>query len=432
MPPFIKHSVVSILSREASLVLSRHKPRVIAVSGSVGKTATKDAIYAALSSRLHVRKSEKSMNSEFGVPLAILGLSSGWRNPFKWAWIIGKGLLIAATGKMYPKWLVLEVGADRPGDIRRIAKWVRPDIVVLTHVPEIPVHVEFFDSPQAVVEEKRSLVEYLRPGGTLIVNGDDLLLKDGLRNFTGARISYGVEEFNDFFANDIVIAYDEAGNPEGMKFQLNHEGTTLPVVLHGSLGLPRVYSALAAIATAKISGISLDDAVRALSTWEPPLGRMRILPGIKGSVIIDDTYNSSPTAVYAALDTLSDILAKRKIAVLGDMLELGKYSADAHRNVGTRAATAADILWTVGIRSRVTGEAALDTGMKDKNVREYELSESRRAGKELESILKPGDVVLIKGSQSLRMERVVLEIMAEPQKAHELLVRQDSEWLSRQ
>jgi UDP-N-acetylmuramoyl-tripeptide--D-alanyl-D-alanine ligase len=419
------------LTWEARLTLSRHKPRVIAVSGSVGKTATKDAIFAALSSRLHVRKSEKSMNSEFGVPLTILGLHSGWRNPFIWTIDIIKGLVGALTGKIYPKWLVLEVGADRPGDIRRIAKWIHPDIVVLTHVPEIPVHVEFFDSPQAVVEEKRSLVEYLKPGGTLIVNGDDLLLKDGLKKFGGNRISYGLEEFNDFFANDIAIAYDASGNPEGMQFMLNHEGATLSVVLHGSLGLPRVYSALAAIATAKTSGVSIDDAVNALATWEPPPGRMRVLPGIKGSVIIDDTYNSSPAAVLAALDTLSDIQAKRKIAMLGDMLELGKYSADAHRQVGAHASKCVDILWTIGIRSRATGEAALDAGMKDRNVREYEFAESQRAGKELESVLKPGDVVLIKGSQSMRMERAVLEIMAEPTYAEKFLVRQDPEWLDR-
>ncbi len=432
MPPFIKQAIVSLLTWEARMVLARHKPRVIAVSGSVGKTGTKDAIFAALSRRLHVRKSEKSMNSDFGVPLTILGLHSGWRNPFKWMWNLGSGLIFAIAGKMYPKWLVLEVGADRPGDIRRIAKWVRPDIVVLTHVPEIPVHVEFFDSPQAVVEEKRSLVEYLRPGGTLVVNGDDLLLKDGLAKFAGERVSFGLEEYNDFFGSDVLISYDEAGNPEGMKFQLNYVGAITPVVVHGTLGLPRVYSALAAIATAKVAGVSIDEAIEGLRNWEPSPGRMRVVPGIKGSVIIDDTYNSSPAAVFAALDTLSDIQAKRKIAVLGDMLELGKYAADAHRQVGARAEQCTDILWTVGIRSRATGEAALDAGMKDKNVREYEFGESQRAGKELESVLKPGDVVLIKGSQSLRMERAVLEIMAEPQKAGELLVRQDAEWLARE
>ncbi|MDP3646251.1 MAG: UDP-N-acetylmuramoyl-tripeptide--D-alanyl-D-alanine ligase [bacterium] len=426
-----KKLIVSILTWEARMVLARHVPRVVAISGSVGKTATKDAIFATLSSRVHVRKSEKSMNSEFGVPLAILGLGSGWHNPFTWLRTIVVGLYTAVLGGMYPKWLVLEVGADRPGDIRTIAKWLRPDIVVLTHVPEIPVHVEFFKSPEDVVSEKRSLVEYLRPGGTLVVNGDDLLLKDGLTQYNGTRITFGLESFNDFFATDIEIEY-ESGDPTGMKFELHHGSFSLPVTVHGALGLPRVYAALAALAVAKIAGVSMEDAARALTKWEPPPGRMRILKGIKGSIIFDDTYNSSPAAVFAALDTLSDILAKRKIAVLGDMLELGKYSADSHKQVGMRAAKCVDILWTVGIRSRTTGEAALDAGMKDKNVREYEFGESRRAGKELESILKSGDVVLIKGSQSMRMERAVLEIMVEPERSLELLVRQDPEWLSRE
>ena len=161
-------------------------------------------------------------------------------------------------------------------------------------------------------------------------------------------------------------------------------------------------------------------------------GGMRIIPGANGSTIIDDTYNSSPAAALAALDTLKEIKmpdGARRIALLGDMLELGKYAAEAHRNVGTRVATSADMLITVGFRSRAAAEAALDAGASDLHVRQYEQHESRRAGEELRNELREGDVVLIKGSQSMRMERAVEALMAESERAANLLVRQEPEWL---
>jgi UDP-N-acetylmuramoyl-tripeptide--D-alanyl-D-alanine ligase len=159
---------------------------------------------------------------------------------------------------------------------------------------------------------------------------------------------------------------------------------------------------------------------------------MRIIPGLKGSLIIDDTYNSSPHATRAALETLIDIpKVKRRVAVLGDMLELGKFSVEAHKEIGKKAAECCDQLITVGFRSRGIAEAAIDAGLSEKKVRQYEHGESRRAGKELESELGPGVVVLVKGSQSMRMEHAVKEIMLDPERAPELLVRQEEEWLER-
>lgn len=430
MPSMIKKIIISILTLEASILLSRQKPRIIAVSGSVGKTATKDAIFAALSPHVHIRKSEKSMNSEFGVPLTILGLESGWRNPLVWTHNLIIGAYRAWRSEKYPKWLVLEIGADRPGDIAAIAKWVKPDIVVLTHVPEIPVHVEFFDSPDAVMREKRSLVDHIRPGGTVIINGDDGRIKDSLAAWRGDLIMYGSEPHNHFVGEGNVIMYDE-GKPIGISFNAVYEGAITPVHIFGSVGVPRMYAALAALAAAKVAGIAVREAAAALSAWTPTPGRMRLLDGPHGSIIIDDTYNSSPAAAIAALDTLADIESPRKIAILGDMMELGKYSADAHRNVGAHAAKIVDRLITVGIRSRQTGESALDNGLKERDVLEYEIDESRRAGQELREKLRKGDVVLVKGSQSMRMEKTVEILMAYPEKAKEQLVRQDEEWKSR-
>jgi len=432
--PFFKKIIPHILIWEARAVLRRYRPKVIAITGSVGKTSTKDAIFAALSEHLYVRKSEKSFNSEIGVPLTILGLDNAWRNPIKWLWNIVQGFLLIVRRAEYPQWLVLEVGADRPGDIRSIARWLRPDIAVITSIPEIPVHVEFFDSPEALLKEKSALAEYLRPCGTLIVNGDDTRTREvaqwaPLHHCT--TITYGSNPDNDYTASHDEITYEEDA-PAGIRFRVNHEGNSAPVSIMGALGRPRIYAALAALAVADAVGIDIVSASAGLAAWVPSPGRLRILKGIRGLIIIDDTYNSSPAAALAALDTLKDIKTRgKKIAVLGDMLELGKYSAGAHRAVGERAAACADALITVGFRARAIGEAALDAGMPEQSIREYELNESVRAGKELEPILQEGDIVLIKGSQSMRMEKTVLEIMADPDHASEFLVRQDPEWLER-
>lgn len=431
MTKFLRRCVVLLLTWEARGMLARYQPKVIAVTGSVGKTTTKDAIHAALSETLFVRKNQKSLNSEIGVPLTILGLENAWNSPILWAWNLALGLSRLIIKQRYPEWLVLEVGADRPGDIRSVARWLRPDVAVLTGVPEIPVHVEYFNSPEDVYKEKKALAEYLKPGGKLVLNGDDERMRRLQQEYRGASVLYGTEDGTDFRATQIEIARQE-GKPEGMRFRAEHEGSSVPVAVFGALGIPRVYAALAAIAVSDCVGVDAVTASAGLRGWEPPPGRVRVLDGIKGSIIIDDTYNSSPAAALAALDTLKEAgLGRRKIAILGDMMELGRYSKEAHRRVGERAAECADLLITVGFRSRTTAEAALDAGMKDLQVRSYEIGESARAGKELEAELKEGDVILIKGSQSMRMERAVLELMAHPEKAADLLVRMDPEWMTR-
>lgn len=425
---FFKNILVTILSWEARALLHRYRPKIIAVTGSVGKTTTKDAIFAAISPSVHVRKSDKSFNSDIGIPLAILGLENGWHNPFKWIENVVRGFLLVVMKSDYPSWLVLEVGADRPGDIRRIARWLRPDIAVITAVPEIPVHVEFFDSPKAVLREKQSLAEYLKPGGKLVINGDDPHLSDLHTDFRGLIVTFGMNESCDFVASHMSLDY-ENGQPVGERFRITHDGSSVPVAIYGALGIPRVYASLAALAVSSSIGIDLVSGSTALSRWIPPPGRMRLLPGLRNTTIIDDSYNSSPAAALAAIDTLQSITnSGRKIAILGDMLELGKYANDAHKEVGQRAAVCADILITVGFRARLMAEAALDAGMPDECVRSYEHGEAQRAGLELERELAAGDVVLVKGSQSIRMERAVECLLADPAKASELLVRQEREW----
>lgn len=443
MQNIFKKIVVIVLTLEARLVLWRYEPKVIAITGSMGKTTTKDAVYAALSSELYVRKSEKSFNSEIGVPLTILGLENAWKNPLRWALNICRGLLVLVGRESYPAWLVLEVGADRPGDIRRIAQWLRSDIAVITGVPEIPVHVEFFRSPEELMREKRSLLEYTRQSGKLVLNGDDSRMVELCAEYKEMTITYGIGSQNHFSAARERIIY-EKGKPVGTRFRMTHRGisssasseekSTVAVSMYGALGRSRTYAALAAFAVAEIAGVLSARVAPSLSEWVPLPGRMRILKGVHGSIIIDDTYNSSPAAALSALDALKEIKVRegaRKVAVLGDMLELGKYAKEAHRNVGERAALCADALVTVGFRARAIGEAALDAGMPDGNIFEYEQNESERAGRELKDQLREGDIVLVKGSQRMRMERAVEKLMAEPERVGELLVRQEEEWRKR-
>ncbi len=420
-------------------MIKKYKPNIIAVTGSVGKTSTKDAIYSVVSKDAYVRKSEKSFNSEIGIPLTILGAPNAWHNPFKWIQNLFDGLFLILFRANYPEWLVLEVGADRPGDIRSLASWLPVDIAVITKLPDVPVHVEFFDSPQAVIEEKASLIKALKQGGTLILYADDERTKSlALRAGEHPVIFYGMEKDSYVHAENMLPMFDAEGWPSGMSAQIFVGETTAPIEIKGTLGTHALLSVLAGVAVGSVFKKPIDAMVSSLKTYDPPPGRMRILRGIKETLIIDDTYNSSPAAASAALDALAFIgphFAKarhkrgRKIAVLGDMLELGRHSVEEHRKLGAHTAKKATLLLTIGFRARDIAEGALDHGLKDGAILQFE--DAEKAGQELDNFIKPGDTILVKGSQGMRMEKIVEMLMHNPERAHELLVRQDEEWKKR-
>ena len=207
-------------------------------------------------------------------------------------------------------------------------------------------------------------------------------------------------------------------------------GSGMQVSVLGTIGSHCLLPLLAAAAVGEALHKNFADVVDALRHYDTPHGRMHLVRGIKDTLIIDDTYNSSPAAVTAALDSLRlKSPPGRTIAVLGDMLEMGRHSVEEHRKEGVHAAETCDLLLTVGFRARDIAQGALDSGMDDSKILQYE--DADKAGEELEGMLKPGDCVLVKGSQSMRMERVVEDIMAEPERAAELLVRQEAEWKKR-
>jgi UDP-N-acetylmuramoyl-tripeptide--D-alanyl-D-alanine ligase len=427
MKTFLKSVVVKILIVEASWLLKRHKPTIVAITGSVGKTTTKDAIYAAVKNSVSARKSEKSFNSEIGVPLTVLGLRNGWNNPFLWIKNIIDGFFIALHTKDYPSVLILETGIDRPGDMERLTAWLKPDVVVLTRLPSVPVHVEFFPTPQDVIDEKMKLVSALKTEGILIYNQDDAIIEAQLPLVLQKRVGFSRYLTSDFRGdNDRTLYADDRA--VGMVFTLENEPESLDITIKDTIGSQQVYACTAAVAVASALGISVVEAVKSVQELRTPNGRMRIIPGIKSTTIIDDTYNSSPVAAEQALQTLVEVrYATRKIAVLGDMLELGQFSSEEHEKLGQLVSKTATNLVTVGVRARKIAEGALEMGMDEANILQYE--EAGQAGRELQNFLKPGDVVLVKASQGVRLERVVEEIMAHPESAPELLVRQDDEWL---
>jgi UDP-N-acetylmuramoyl-tripeptide--D-alanyl-D-alanine ligase len=426
MKDLIKPIIIRILTWEAKLVLKRHKPFIIGVTGNLGKTSTKDAIYAVMKDHFYVRRSEKSMNSEFGVPLTILGQKSGWTSPIAWLVIIVRGLFIIFD-KEYPTHIVLEIGADRPGDIKSIASWVKPDITVVTQFGQVPVHIEFFENRDAVVTEKGYLVEALNPEGIFVYNGDDHDAQKLLEKTRARKVGVSIHESSDVQASNVRLYGDPL---EGTEADISVDGQVYHLVLPEVVGKSPVYSALPALAIARELVIPIEIACQSLRDADKPKGRMRLLKGMNDSIIIDDTYNASPKATEHGLKTLSEIDAKgRKIAVLGDMLELGDYTHDEHYKIGKVAAKSCHKLYTVGIRARVMAEGALDEKMQDENIMQCDTSID--AGKELVQIIQKGDVIYIKGSQSMRMERAVKMILAETHDAHQVLVRQEKAWSTR-
>lgn len=435
MKQVLKALIVWILQAEAKAVLRKYRPKVVAITGSVGKTSTKDAVYAVLSKKFHVRKSEKSFNSEIGVPLTILGLGNAWGNPLHWIQNIVDGLLLVVTTKEYPEWLVLEVGADRPGDISSLSSWLKVDVAIITRLPEVPVHVEFFDSVEAVIEEKASLLDAVRPGGTVILYADDertRKLESRLPAPDARFIFFGFSDEVDAWVSKFEVVRERGVHnwPLGMRATITVDGESAPVEIVGTLGQHAFLPAAAAAAAGSVLGVSMAEIVAGLESYDPPPGRVRLIPGIKGTLVIDDTYNASPAATVAALEALKLTKAPgRSIAALADMMELGRLSVEEHRKVGREAAKACDVLITVGVRSRDIAQGALDNGMPESTILQYE--DSAKAAAELQNLIHEGDCVLVKGSQSMRMEKIVEDIMQEPERAGELLVRQDREWKKR-
>ncbi|TSC53291.1 MAG: UDP-N-acetylmuramoyl-tripeptide--D-alanyl-D-alanine ligase, partial [Parcubacteria group bacterium LiPW_39] len=349
----LKDLLVFILRILAQATLWRYKPLIIGVTGSVGKTSTKEAIYAVLKNKFNVRRNIKNYNNEIGAPLTILGQETGGRSLWHWLKVFLIGFFQIFYARNYPKILILEMGADRIGDISYLTSFVKPYISVVTAIGEIPVHVEFFQSVNQVAREKANLVRVLDKDGWAVLNFDDERVRSMVNRTQGQIFSYGFGEGVDLRAVGVELHLEDL-KEAGLSFKVDYQGSNVPIKLFRVLGRHQVSAVLAAMAVGLILKMNLVEIAQGLKDYRPPVGRLNLIKGIKNSWIVDDTYNSSPSSSLAALEILEK-MSGRKIAALGDMLELGAFTEEAHRQIGTRAAQIADILLAVGERAIFIG-----------------------------------------------------------------------------
>jgi UDP-N-acetylmuramoyl-tripeptide--D-alanyl-D-alanine ligase len=373
VPPLVimVDDTLAALQRLAGYWRDKFAVEVIGVTGSVGKTTTKEVIAAVLGRRFRVLKNEKNLNNEIGLPLSLLQL-----------------------GPEHQK-AVLEMGMYARGEIRLLCQIARPRLGVITNVG--PTHLERLGSIEAIAQAKAELVESLPADGCAILNGDDPHVRQMATRTPATVFIYGQEHNFDLWADEV-----SSHGLEGLSLRLHYgrEAISLQAPL---LGAHSVHTVLAAAAVGLIAGLTWEEIVSGLRHVPEQL-RLLVVPGQNGATLIDDTYNSSPASALAALNLLAE-MPGRHMAVLGDMLELGNYEAEGHSLVGRRAAEVAAALVVVGPRGRLIGEEARAVGMPAEAV--YLAADNAAALAILQGLLQPGDFVLIKGSRGMAMEAIV-------------------------
>jgi UDP-N-acetylmuramoyl-tripeptide--D-alanyl-D-alanine ligase len=353
--------------------------RVIGVTGSVGKTTTKEVIAGVLAQRQGLLKSTGNRNNEIGLPLTLMTLQPAHRRA------------------------VLEMGMYALGEIATLCAIARPQVGVVTNVA--PIHLERLGSIERIAQAKAELVQALSPEGVAVLNADDHRVA-AMAGQTAARVvTYGEAPT----AAVRAVAIESLGLA-GSAFTVRVSESPLwpngageHRLRIGLLGRPAILAALAAVAVGLVEGLAWPEIEQGLAEQREGL-RLVGRPGRGEITLLDDSYNSSPPAALAALDLLRQ-LESRRVAVLGDMLELGDYEAEGHRQVGERAAASCDLLVTVGPRARGIAEAALAAGMAAAAIQAVETN--RQAIVCLEALLQPADIVLVKGSRSMQMEEIV-------------------------
>ncbi|MBI5282758.1 MAG: UDP-N-acetylmuramoyl-tripeptide--D-alanyl-D-alanine ligase [Candidatus Solibacter usitatus] len=370
-PQLVVGDTLQWLQGAAREARGRWHGKVVGITGSAGKTTTKDAVAAVLSTCIKTGKSAGNLNNHIGVPVSLLNVPDD-------------------AGAA-----VLEFGMNHAGEIRTLAALAAPDVAVVTNVGS--AHIENFGSLDAIALAKRELVEALPPGGTAVLNADDPRVRAFAAAHPGRSIFFG----------STSSGLSEAAHVRAENVEYCEEGSRFAVADVGSFFCPLpgrggLMAALAALATAKALGLNLSDLKDAIAALEPPNMRLTRLRH-NGMVIWNDCYNSNPEAAMMMLDLLAATPATRRIAVLGEMLELGRWSEDLHREVG-RFAARCGINVLVGIRgaARHLVDAGLDAGLAPGAAHFF--PEPSQAGRFLKSLARDGDALLFKGSRGTRVE----------------------------
>ena len=419
-----------ILGLITKRIVKRYNPIIIAVTGSAGKTSTKDALAIFLERYFSVRKSPGNLNTEFGLPLVFIGAEkSGGKCILSWLKIIFSGIKkIVKEEKSYPKMIIVEMGADRPGDISYLTGLVKPQVSVLTLISDSPVHLGNYQNLDQLIQEKSEIIRPLNSDDYAVLNFDDPRVR-ALRKETKAKvIYYGFDEGADVRISNFSYR-QEQGYLKGIVFAISYKEEKKVIYLPNCLGKPFAYAVAAALSCGIVFNLGLNRAADIFRDFEPEKGRLNLIDGRSGSLILDDTYNASPASVKSALETLSQLPAERRIAVLGDMKELGGNSQKAHREIGSLAAGIVDILIAVGQEAKEIRDEAVEMGLGVKN--SYHFEDLETASETVKEIASAGDLILVKGSQSMRMEKIIEKAMKNPGRAGELLVRQETSWKKR-
>lgn len=362
------------LQEMAAYWRSHFTPRVVGVTGSVGKTTTKEITAAVLAQRYKTLRSEGNLNNEIGLPLTLLKLRED------------------------QQYLVLEMGMYDVGEIARLCEIARPQVGVVTNVG--PVHLERAGTIERIAQAKAELVEALPRDGIAVLNADDPLVA-AMASKTEARVfSYGLTPSANLWADEI-----EGEGLDGIRFRYHYRGDVIHVRVP-LLGRHSVHTALRAAAVGLIEGLSWEEIVAGLQDVDAQL-RLVIVRGLNGATLLDDTYNASPASTLAALNLLADLDVNggRRLAVLGDMLELGSYEEEGHRLVGARAADVVEVLVTVGQRARWIAQEAQAAGLSQSRI--TAVADVDAALDLLRSMIGPGDVVLVKGSRAGGLDQIV-------------------------
>lgn len=379
---------LAALQQAAAYWRRQRDVRVIGITGSVGKTTSKEVIAAVLSQCFRTLKSEGNYNNEIGLPLTLLHLTTKHER------------------------VVLEMGMYDLGEISLLAEISLPQVGVLTNVG--PSHLERLGTIERIAQAKAELPQALPPaaeGGVAILNADDERVMAMAKQTRASVFTYGLNPDADLWANSI-----QSDGLEGIHFRFHHGLETIHARVP-MLGRHSVHTALRAAAVGLVEGLAWEEIMNGLRDQSAQL-RLVAVPGPAGSTILDDTYNSSPASCIAALSLLDELMGRkggvgRKIAVLGDMYELGSYQEEGHKIVGRRVPDVADLLVTVGSLGRIIGEEALRTGMPAGAVHLVETN--ARAIELLRSIIERGpggDRILVKGSRGLAMEEIVTALQA--------------------
>lgn len=435
----MKSLIYQILKYSSKKLLKRYKPTIIGVVGNVGKTSMRANMVLFLEQFSTVGTNIDNYNTPIGITLSFMNERFPGKNIFAWAGIIFKSLYKSWFGdnEFAPIW-VLEIGVDAPGDMDEfITEFLEFDVVVFGFIGEHPVHLSQFKDRKELIQEDAKILRVLKSDGTLIIDGDDIVLKSIYRK-RDSVITFGFGDVN-IKASDFKVSIEVVNTEEQWadyyssivskgKFKVEYKGSSIPFQVDYILGKHQVNSILPSIALGLIDGMNLVDISQQIKKTVPVKGRLRCLEGIKDTLLIDDSYNAAPAAMAMALDTISRLKVNgaRKVAILGEMKELGPESQSIHQDIGVLAAEIVDVCIGVGEDAK---DILLAFHQHNPKGLYHWFENSEEAASKIVDFITSDDIIIVKGAQSSRMEKISVELLSNKRYRKELLTRQSEEWI---